>query len=385
MKNMKKILIDKNIPFIKNVFEPYAKVVYMRGDQITSADIADVDALIIRTRTRCNEELLSGSSVKFIATATIGYDHIDTEWCEANGIEWINVPGCNSGSVKQYMASVLTTLAKHFGFNFQGKVFGVVGVGNVGSKVVDLARILGMTVIMNDPLRAEREGAAKFVPFSEILDMSDIISLHVPLIKTGMYPTYHLFDAGTLDCLRRSTILINTSRGEVIDNDALKNALINRIPGAAVLDVFENEPNIDLELLKILSIATPHIAGYSIDGKIAGTRSCVRAVSRFFELPLTDWTPPFVPPPAQPISFELDCSGKDLQKCLCEVIWHTYTVNDDDGLLRGSPNEFETFRENYAIRREFEAFTVELKNPIPEIEDKLWALGFSIKKIRSKN
>jgi len=371
-----KIVIDNKIPFIKGVLEPYAEVVYLPGDAIAYSDVVNADALIVRTRTCCNETLLKNSSVKFIATATIGYDHIDTGWCEANGITWENAPGCNSGSVQQYMASVLATLSTNFGFRFEDMTLGVVGVGNVGSKVAMLGKALGMEVLMNDPPRAEKEGLAQFVPLDEILSMSDIITLHVPLICSGSHQTCHLFDKTTFDHLPHRTILINSSRGEVVDNKALKDILKNRKIGAAALDVWENEPFFDLELLPFINIATPHIAGYSADGKANGTAMSVQALSRFFKLPLTNWHPYEVPDPLQPSHFELDCRGKSLQQCLCEAIWHTYAVNEDDGNLRASPASFEKQRGNYPVRREFSAFSVSAKNPIPEFEERLHALGF---------
>jgi len=375
-----KIVIDDKIPFIKGVLEPYAEVVYLPGNKFNRSDLLTADALIIRTRTICNEELLKDTSVKFIATATIGYDHIDTTWCEANGIKWTSAPGCNSGSVKQYMASVLATLSVHFGFNFEEMTLGVIGVGNVGSKVTELGKDLGMKVLMNDPPRAEKEGWGFFEPLDEILSMSDIITLHVPLKYFGSHKTYRLFDKTTLECLRRGTILINSSRGEVVNNLSLKNALKNKQIGAAVLDVWETEPDIDIELLPLLNIATPHIAGYSAEGKANGTTMSVQALSHFFGLPLTNWYPSEIPNPLQPLRFELDCSGKSVQQCLKEAIWHTYPVNDDDGRLRASPSTFEKQRGDYPIRREFEAFTIDVKNEIPGIEKRLVALGFAVKK-----
>jgi len=373
-----KVVVDDKIPFIKGVLEPYTEVVYLPGARFTRRNIANADALIIRTRTKCNENLLRDTSVKFIATATIGYDHIDTEWCEANGITWTNAPGCNSGSVHQYISSVLATLSTHYGFNFEDKTLGVVGVGNVGTKVAILGEVLGMKVLKNDPPRAEKEGPAQFVPLDEILSMSDLITLHVPLNCSGSHQTYHLFDKITFEHLPYRTIIINSSRGEVIDNMALKNALKNRKIGAAALDVWENEPNIDLELLPLLNIATPHIAGYSADGKANGIAMSVQALCRFFGLPLIEWYPSDIPFPLQPTRFELDCTGKSLQQCICEAIWNTYPVNDDDGRLRTSPETFEKQRDNYPVRREFAAFTVDVKNAIPEIEKRLQTLGFNI-------
>ena len=374
-----KIVIDDKIPFIRGVFEPYAEVVYLPGDKFTRADIMNADALVTRTRTKCNETLLQGSSVKFIATATIGYDHIDTEWCEANGIKWISAPGCNSSSVQQYIASVFATLSVHFGFNYEETTLGVVGVGNVGSKVAALGKNLGMTVLLNDPPRADKEGLDKFVPLDEVLSSSDIVTLHVPLKSNGSHQTYHLFDKTTFEYMRHGTVLINTSRGEVVDNIALKNALKSRKIAAAVLDVWENEPDIDDELLPLISIATPHIAGYSADGKANGTTMSVQALSRFFGLPLNEWKPSDIPYPLQPLYFELDCGGKNMQQCLNEAIWYSYAVNDDDGQLRYSPSTFEKQRGEYPVRREFSAFTIGIKNGIQGIEKRLQTLGFSVK------
>ncbi|MDR2040352.1 MAG: 4-phosphoerythronate dehydrogenase PdxB [Bacteroidales bacterium] len=373
-----KIVIDDKIPFIRGVLEPYAEVIYLPGSVFAHGNISDADALIIRTRTKCNEALLKGTSVKFIATATIGYDHIDTEWCEANGIAWTNAPGCNSGSVRQYIASALATLSSHYGFSFENITLGVVGVGNVGSKVARLGQELGMKVLLNDPPRARIEGPAQFVPLDEIIHMSDIISLHVPLNRTGSDQTFHLFDEAMFTCMRRSTILINSSRGEVVDNAALKNALKIKHLDAVVLDVWENEPDIDTELMSKLNIATPHIAGYSADGKANGTAMSVQALSRFFGLPLTDWKPDDVPEPAQPLHFMLDCYGKASQQCICEAIWHTYSINDDDGRLRVSPGTFEKQRGNYPVRREFEAYTIQLKNEHSGIGEQLVSLGFNL-------
>jgi erythronate-4-phosphate dehydrogenase len=221
------------------------------------------------------------------------------------------------------MASVLATLSAHYGFRFGEMTLGVIGVGNVGSKVARLGEALGMNVLMNDPPRAEKEGPAQFVPLDEILHISDIVTLHVPLNCSGSHQTYHLFDKKTFELLPYRTIVINTSRGEVVDNTALKTTLIHKTIGAAVLDVWENEPHIDLGLLPLLNIATPHIAGYSIDGKANGTAMSVQALSRFFGLPLNDWQPTQFPEPPQPLVFELDCGGKSVQQCLCEAIWHT--------------------------------------------------------------
>ena len=248
-----KIVCDNKIPFLRGVLEPFADVVYLPGKETTPEVVKDADALITRTRTICNEALLAGSQVQAIATATIGFDHIDTAWCDAHGIFWENAPGCNSGSVKQYIASVLVTLAKRYGFDLAEKTLGVVGVGNVGRKVASVARALGMKVLLNDPPRARKEGPEAFVGLDEICAQSDIITVHVPLSKTGEDATWHLFDAARLACLRPDQILINSSRGPVVDNAALKAVLQKGGLKAAVLDVWEGEPNLDPELVALLA------------------------------------------------------------------------------------------------------------------------------------
>jgi erythronate-4-phosphate dehydrogenase len=207
-----KIVIDDKIPFIKGVFEPFSEVLYLPGQKIEHRHVKDADAIITRTRTICNRELLDNTSVKFIATATIGYDHIDTSYCNENGIIWKNAPGCNSGSVMQYVASALASLAKKYNFSFQDRTLGVVGVGNVGKKIVRLGEALGMRVLLNDP-PVMRRGACGFISLEGILRECDIISLHTPLNLSGEDKTFHLFDENTFKKINPNTIFINTSRG----------------------------------------------------------------------------------------------------------------------------------------------------------------------------
>lgn len=373
-----KIVCDDKIPFLRGVLEPYAEVVYLPGKQTTSEVVKDADAVITRTRTICNESLLSGSAVKVIATATIGFDHIDTEWCESNGIEWQNAPGCNSWSVKQYIASVLCTLALKRGFRFEDMTLGVVGVGNVGSKVAEVARLLGMKVLLNDPPRARKEGQDGFVSLDEVMAQSDIITLHVPLCKEGPDATWHLFDAERIGQLGKHQIVMNSSRGSVVDNKALKAALQNGSIGGAVLDVWEGEPDLDRELIALLDITTPHIAGYSADGKANGTMASVRTVARKLGLPLCQWTPSGIPAPAQELTFALDASGKSKQEVLTEAVLHTYQVLEDDAALREHPELFEKLRGDYPIRREFTAFTVNLVGADEDTAKTLKEIGFNI-------
>lgn len=373
-----KIVCDNKIPFLKGVLEPYAEVIYMPGKETTPELVRDADAIITRTRTKCDAALLEGSSVKVIATATIGFDHIDTAWCEAHGIVWKNAPGCNSWSVKQYMGSVLATLARRHGLDLSAMTLGVVGVGNVGSKVAEIASLLGMKVLLNDPPRARREGPDGFVSLDEIVEKSDIITLHVPLTREGGDATWHLFDEARIARLDDRQILMNSSRGPVVDNAALKAALKRHALKGAVLDVWEHEPDIDRELMGLLDIATPHIAGYSADGKANGTTASVRTVAECLGLPLKDWAPSEMPLPAQPLEFTLDASGKSLQEVLSEAVLHTYDVLDDDRALRGHPELFEKLRGDYPVRREFTAFSVNLEGGTPEEAEILNKIGFNL-------
>ncbi len=288
---MLKIIADDKIPFLKGVLEPYAEVVYLPGKQITNEVAKDASALLIRTRTKCTKEMLEGTKVSFIGTATIGYDHIDTDYCERTGIEWTNAPGCNSSSVQQYMTAALLKMASESDFLLTDKTIGIVGVGNVGSKVEKIARLLGMNVLICDPPRARKESGKDFVSFNTILREADIITAHVPLSFGGSDKTFHLFNMESFSKMKNGVWFINSSRGEVADTVALKMALISGNLSGAVLDVWENEPDIDRELLDMAFLATPHIAGYSTDGKANGTAMVVNSLSSYFNLPITDWYP----------------------------------------------------------------------------------------------
>lgn len=375
-----KIIVDDKIPFLKGVLEPFAKVDYYPGKDITADKVKYAEALIIRTRTKCDSALLSGSNVKFIATATIGFDHIDTTFCDANKISWTNAPGCNSGSVMQYVASALIQLSEKYDFSFAEKTIGIVGVGNVGSKVAKLASIFGMKVLLNDPPRERKEGKADFVTLKTIQEAADIITFHVPLNLTGRDKTIHLFNEDFLNKSKEEVVIINSSRGEVILTEILKKGLISKKVKAAVIDVWENEPNIDLELLKLVDIATPHIAGYSADGKANGTLKSVQALSTFFKLGLNNWAPENIPAPLNP-SFKVDCQNHSIEEVLKKAIRETYNIITDDARLRSSPSTFEKQRENYPLRREFHAYNPHVLNCPQKTKDTLNLLGFELQKI----
>ena len=373
-----KIVCDNKIPFLRGALEPYAEVVYLPGSETTAEVVKDADAIVTRTRTRCDASLLEGSSVRAIATATIGFDHIDTAWCEAHGIAWSNAPGCNSWSVKQYVSSVLAVLAQRHGLRLDTLTLGVVGVGNVGSKVAEVGRAYGMRVLLNDPPRARVEGPEAFTDLDTLLAESDIVTVHVPLTRGGKDATWHLFDADRLARMRPSQILVNSSRGPVVDNAALKDALRRRALMAAVLDVWEGEPELDRELIDLLDIATPHIAGYSADGKANGTTMSVRYLASQLGLPLADWTASGIPAPEQALEFTVDAAGKTAQEVLSEAVLHTYDVRRDSDALRAAPGSFERLRGDYWVRREPSAFTLTLLHGSPDLASRLEKLGFKV-------
>jgi len=371
-----KIIIDDKIPYIRGAFEDVAEVIYLPGSKTTAEIVRDADAIVTRTRTICNEKLLAGSSVKFIATATIGYDHIDTDYCDAAGIKWTNAPGCNSKSVEQYIASTLMVLAETKKLQLKDLCIGIVGVGNVGSKVAKICEIFGMKVLLNDPPRERAEGPEKFVSLETVKNEADIISLHVPLNTKGEDATFHMGDESFFSGLKKKPVLINSCRGEVIKTDAVKKALKTKQISAFVCDCWENEPDLDLELLGMTEIATPHIAGYSKDGKAKGTSMSVQAISDFFGLGLNNWQPSGVELPTNPI-IEVDGEEMSEQEIFSKAILHTYDIRHDDKLLRLSPEHFEQQRGDYPTRREFPAFTVRTQRVEEKTLEKLKQIGFN--------
>ncbi len=372
-----KIVADDKIPFLKGVLEPHAEMLYLPGPQIRRDHLMDADALITRTRTRVGRDLLEGTRVRFVATATIGYDHLDTAWLEANGIRWTNAPGCNSGSVMQYLAAALSWLAVNRKIRFNKTTLGIIGVGHVGSKVARMAATLGMQVLLNDPPRQRAGGESAFVALPELLAQADIVTLHVPLNKTGEDRTLGLVDEFFMSRLKPGAILINTSRGPVVCDAVLKEAVKSGHLGGLVLDVWNHEPAIDRDLLKAADISTPHIAGYSADGKANGTAMSVQAVARFFGLPLTEWFPTEIPPPENPV-IDLTTTSTEKQEALIQSVLHTYPIDRDDRNLRENPEQFEQLRGNYPVRREFFNYTVVLNKKNIHLIDTLKKFGFNV-------
>jgi len=372
-----KIVADDKIPFLKGVLETFADVVYLPGKAINRKAVADADALLIRTRTKCTEDLLKGTKVRFIGTATIGFDHIDTQYCEKQGIVWTNAPGCNSLSVQQYVAAALLKMASEFRFSLKGKTIGIVGVGNVGSKVAKFAELMGMNVLLNDPPRARAEGEKNFVSLGTILYESDIVTLHVPLNIVGDDATWHMINDKCFKKMKKGAWLFNTSRGEVTETAAIKKVLSTGKPGGAVLDVWENEPDIDIELMARTFLSTPHIAGYSTDGKAKGTSMVVNSLCKHFNLPLKDWYPENVPPPEHPV-IPIDGVGKTDEDIIRQAVNHTYNIEEDNIRLRFSPSDFEKQRGEYGIRREFSAYTVRMNGGTKKVRKMLEGLGFKV-------
>lgn len=328
-----KIVIDSAIPFIKGVLEPFAEVVYVAGDSFTPQIVADADGLIVRTRTRCCRELLEGSKVEFIATATIGFDHIDMEYCKSQGIKVTTAAGCNARGVLQWVAAVLVALSKREGFEPHERTLGIVGVGNVGKLVKHYAESWGFKVLCCDPPRQERE-ELDFLQLEQLLPQVDILTLHTPLDST----TRGMIDSKMLSLLHDDAVVINASRGEVVCSSALLERNIT-----CALDVWENEPNIDTQLLERAFVTTPHIAGYSLQGKANATAMSVGALAEHFQLPLKDWYPPQCSPT---IPMEIDW-----QK-LCQTIDSYCNLENESAPLKNGGN-FESLRNSYHYREEY--------------------------------
>jgi erythronate-4-phosphate dehydrogenase len=374
---MIKIIADDKIPFLKGLLEPFADITYLPGRLIGYEQLKDSDGLIIRTRTKCTEHLLNGTRVSFIGTATIGFDHIDTRYCESHNIIWTNAPGCNSSSVQQYIATALLKMSEDFQFRLKDKTIGIVGVGNVGSKVEMIARILGMNVLLNDPPRSRKEGQEKFVDLDTLLKESDIISIHVPLNIVGEDKTYHLINDKSIRIMKKGVWFINSSRGEVAESCSLRKAIRSGKLAGAVLDVWESEPDIDYALVEKAFLATPHIAGYSADGKANGIAMIINALSEKFKLPLRDWYPKLIPQP-HVSEITINAKNKDPEDVIREAVFHTYNISEDDIKLRFSPHDFEKQREDYPVRREFPAYTIKLKGGTKKVQKMLEDIGFKI-------
>ena len=340
-----KIVADTNIPFLKGVFEPYGEVVYKDGRAIGREDCLDADVLIIRTRTRCDAALLEGTRVKVIATATIGMDHVDMPWCIEHGIIVYNAEGCNAGGVVDYVLSALYGVASRKAIRLEGETIGIVGVGHVGERVAEAAQKLGFQALLCDPPRAEMEGPDKFCSLEFLLENSQIVTMHTPLDDS----TRIMADEDFFQKIAPGTIFINASRGEVVDETALMRARPKL--GAVVIDTWCNEPDVNRNLIDVCDIATPHIAGYSYQGKQMGTAMAVRSVAKHFGIDaLKDYFPETESPDLDPI--RIDVSGKS-QGEITSILQYNYPIFTDDFFFRSAPENFEKIRSEYRYRREF--------------------------------
>ncbi|MCM1518977.1 MAG: 4-phosphoerythronate dehydrogenase [Pseudoflavonifractor sp.] len=335
-----RIIIERNIPFIAGLLDSSCDVAYLSAGEITPGAMRDADGLITRTRTRCDAALLDGSRCRFIATATIGTDHIDPPYCREHGITVVNAPGCNAPAVAQYVcATILSYLRDHGdGREPSDLTLGIVGVGHVGSIVERWGRQLGFRVLCCDPPRAVAEGPGGFTDINTIAAESDIITFHTPLTREGTYPTVRLCDNSLLAKMTRRPLVINSSRGAVTDNAALVKAIDSGTIAAAAIDCWENEPNISLALLDRAFVATPHIAGYSREGKIRATSMVVRALCDFFGLPQVD------------VAERVPAGAA---RCVTPAaILHSYDPLADTAALKADPAAFESLRNNYLYRDE---------------------------------
>jgi len=364
------IIADDAIPFLKGVTDDVANIRYVKGSAITRSMLEGVDALIIRTRTKCNKALLEGTGVSFIGTATIGFDHIDTEFCSANGITWANAPGCNSSSVMQYMVAALLQICIRYNLEPREITLGVVGAGNVGSKVAEAGAILGMRVLINDPPREAREGKGMFTSITEIVREADIITLHVPLTLEGPYPTFHLAGREFIDAMKRGSFLVNTSRGGVTDEEEVKRALWSGQLKGYIADVWHCEPAVDAELVEMTEISTPHTAGYSADGKMNGTRIIVQALSSHFNIPVILPAEDILPPPLSNIIDLSRFAGTDLD-ILNGIVTSTIDIAAESRQFKVDLSRFEAIRNNYPARREFKAYHISGDGPVSEIAIRL--------------
>jgi erythronate-4-phosphate dehydrogenase len=354
-----RIVVDENMPYGFEAFSTLGDVISMPGRSIDPAAAANADILAIRSITTVNAALLEGSRVRFVGTATIGEDHVDKAYLEARGIGFSSAPGCNANSVGQYVTAALLELAEAHAFRLRGTTLGIVGVGNVGSRVLKKASAMGLSCVLNDPPLERKTGDSAYRPLDEILDC-DIVTMHVPLTREGPDATYHLVDEAFVRRMKPGSILINTARGAVADGAALKRALADGHLKACVLDVWENEPTVDLELLEQTFISTPHIAGYSFDGKVNGTRQIYEAACAFLGVPPA-WDPsPLLPAPECP-EVHVNGAAEEPEGVLRDAVRRVYDIRNDDkamrGLLHAPETEhgafFDRLRKEYPRRREF--------------------------------
>lgn len=379
-----KIVADENIPLLHRFFGEFGDLVSKPGREITSADVSNADVLLVRSVTPVDQALLQGSSVRFVGTCTAGLDHVDLAYLNQRDIRFAAAPGANANSVVEYVLSCLSIMADTHSFDIDEASVGIIGFGNVGSRLNKKLSRLGVTTRVYDPFKSSEDSESVLCSFDEVLKC-DVISLHVPLTSDGDFPTQYMIDAEQLDLLGANQVLINTSRGGVVRESALKERLKKADSPAVILDVWENEPCIDTELASLVYLGTPHIAGYSFDGKVSGTEMVYRSVCQFLGLPLRHSLGQFLEEP--PLSRMAFTSTADAQWCLHTAIRACFDVRHDHGqlmrILQGDeasrPSGFDQLRKNYRCRREFSGVRIQLKQGSSELFSKFKGLGFNIK------
>ncbi len=372
------IIADENIPFVKECFRSVGDCLTIHSRKITPDILKDADALLVRSITKVDKNLLERTGVKFVGTATIGFEHIDINYLADKNIGFSSAPGSNANSVAEYIVSALLNLADKYKFDISKKSIGIIGVGNVGSKVEKKAKALGMKIVLNDPPLKRQTNDEKYRPLEEILDC-DIITLHTLLTYEGIDKTYHLADEKFFKALKNNVIFFNTCRGGVHDTAAMKNAITDGKIKACVLDVWEKEPDIDVELVEMVDFGTPHIAGYSYDGKVAGMIMIYDAFCKHFGIEPKFTAKNFLPPPVHPV-----ISAQAGIQSLLSVVNTLYDIKMDDAKLRRIIDEpaemrsayFDSLRKNYHIRREFQNTHVSIEDK--KLKKVFDGLGFKV-------
>ena len=372
-----RILADENIPML-DVFEQHGQLRRVAGRSLDRTVLGDAEVLLVRSVTQVDRALLAGSQVKFVGTCTIGTDHLDLDYFAEQGIGWASAPGCNARGVVDYVLGSLLTLAERDGVDLAQRCYGVVGAGQVGDRLVKVLRGMGWQVLVCDPPRQQREGG-DYVDLATLVKRCNVISLHTPLTKLGEHPTHHLIAAEQLQALSSGSWLINASRGAVVDNQALKQFLAQRPDVRAVLDVWEGEPQVDIELAQRCDIATAHIAGYSLDGKIRGTAQIYQAFCQHFTIPAKS----VIEFPEQTLLSMQLAAHTPLAEALRVVCRAVYDPRSDDAAFRlslvGDADQrrlaFDQVRKNYPVRREIPDLQVQLSQPQTELQRMLTALG----------
>ena len=367
-----KIVADRDIFQVESLFSPLGELILLPGREITPAHVRDADALLVRTVTRVNEFLVRDSAVRFVGSATSGVDHVDRDYLAEHDIHFCHAPGCNADAVVNYVIAAMAWLAEKDSFDWRRLSVGIVGAGNVGSRLAQLFSGLDMSVAIHDPLLDDSHPlAGLFTSLEEVL-AKDVVTLHVPLTGSDPYPTYHMLDRERLSLLSGHAILINTARGEVIDNELLQDFMVGRPHQKVVMDVWEHEPAVNRELVGQVAIATPHIAGYSLNGKRKGTAAVFSEFCRFFKQAGEGAGP-------EPVSLALALSGEnDESGILNQAVLQAYPIGVDflDPAQQNLAGHFEYRRNTYSFRAEFSDYGIDAESLPAKLAADLALLGF---------